>query len=62
MIARDAIAAIKKKQLQRQVEENQRALKDASQRGLNAQPFVLKHQELMKQILEIDSGALFKTS
>jgi len=62
MVARDAIVAMKKKMLQHQVEENQRGLKDASARGLEAQPFVLRHQELMKQIHDVDSGALFKSA
>jgi hypothetical protein len=62
MVARDAIVAMKKKILQSQVEENQRALKDASTRGHDAQPFVLRHQELMKQIHDVDTGALFKSS
>ena len=62
MIARDAIVAIKKKILQKLVEENQRALKDASSRGSDAQPFMLRHQELMKQILDVDSGALFRSA
>jgi DNA primase len=62
MIARDAIIDLKKKGLEHQVEENRRALKDASARGLDAQPFVLRHQELMKQLDDVKSGALFKSA
>ncbi|MCX6144151.1 MAG: toprim domain-containing protein, partial [Ignavibacteriales bacterium] len=62
MVARDAIVDLKKKVLENQVEENRRALKDASARGLDAQPFVLRHQELMKQLDDVKSGALFKSA
>lgn len=62
MVARDAIVAMKKKILQSQVEENQRALKDASVRGVDAQAFVLRHQELMKKIHDVETGALFKSA
>jgi DNA primase len=62
MVARDAIVDLKKKVLEHQVEENRRALKDASARGLNAEPFVLRHQELMKQLDDVKSGALFKSA
>ena len=62
MVARDAIVAMKKTTLQNQVEENQRALKDASARGLDAQPFMLRHQELMKQLRDVESGSLFKSA
>jgi DNA primase len=60
MIARDAIVAMKRVSLQKQVEENQRALKDAAHRGMNVQPYMLRHQELMKQLHDVDSGLLFK--
>jgi hypothetical protein len=60
MIARDAIVDLKKKVLEFQVEENRRALKDASARGLDVQGLVLRHQELMKQLDDVKSGALFK--
>jgi DNA primase len=62
VVARDAIVAMKKKILQNQVEENQRALKDASARGVDVQPLVHRHQELMKQIHDVDSGVLFKSA
>jgi DNA primase len=60
MVARDAIVDLKKRVLQNQVEENQRALKAASARGLDVQQLVRRHQELMKQIDDVKSGALFK--
>ena len=62
MIARDAIVVLKKKALESQVEENRRALKDASARGSDVQPLVLRHQELMKQLDDVKSGALFKSA
>ncbi len=61
-IARDAIAALKKRQLQKQIEENQRALKEASIQGADAQPLVQRHQDLMRQLIEVESGAMFKTT
>jgi DNA primase len=62
MVARDAIVDLKKRVLQNQVEENQRALKVASAGGLDVQALVRRHQELMKQIDDVKSGALFKSA
>ncbi|HTY35983.1 MAG TPA: DNA primase [Bacteroidota bacterium] len=58
-IARDAIVAMVKRKLQKQIEINQRALKDASTRGADAQPLVQRHQDLMRQLMDVDAGLLF---
>jgi hypothetical protein len=60
MVARDAIVAIKKRILQNQVEENQRALKDASAHGLDTHEYLLRQQELSRLKRDIESGVLFK--
>jgi DNA primase len=62
MVARDAIVAMKKRSLQSQLEENQLALKDASIRGMDAKPFVVRHQELLKQIHDVETGALSRST
>ncbi len=62
MVARDAIVDMKKRGLEFQIEENRRALKDVSERGIDVQPFVLRHQELSKQLDDLKSGALFKST
>ena len=61
-VARDAIVAMVKRKLQKQVEINQRALKDASARGADAQALMQRHQDLMRQLLDVDAGLLFKSS
>jgi hypothetical protein len=60
MVARDAIVAMKKRNLLKEIEENQHALKDASARGLDVQPLVIRHLDLTKQFHDVNSGLLFK--
>jgi DNA primase len=55
-IARDVLVALRKRTLQRQIEENQKALKEAGQRGEDPQTYVQRHLDLMKQMLAVDSG------
>jgi hypothetical protein len=59
-VARDAIVAMTKRKLHKQIELNQRALKEASERGADAQALMQRHQELMRQVHEVDSGVIFK--
>jgi DNA primase len=61
-IARDAIVGLKKRNLQKQIEENQRALKEVTAKGADSQLLLQRHQDLTKQLTEIDSGAMFKTT
>lgn len=58
-IARDAVVALKKQAVQREIEQNQRHLKDAVQRGQDSIPFVQRHQELLNQLKRIDSAEFF---
>jgi DNA primase len=59
-VARDAIVAMTKRKLHKQIEMNQRALKEASERGADAQALMQRHQELMRQVHDVDSGVIFK--
>ncbi|TSA20468.1 DNA primase [bacterium] len=59
-VARDAIVAMTKRKLHKQIELNQRALKEASERGADAQALMVRHQELMRQVHDVDSGVIFK--
>ncbi len=62
MVARDAIVAMRKGTFRRRSRKISAALKDASLRGRDAQPFVLRHQELMKMIHDVETGTLFKSA
>lgn len=61
-IARGAIVALKKQNLQKQVAENQRLLKETLQRGEDAMPIIRRHQELMRQLMEVESSQFFKSA
>jgi DNA primase len=61
-IARGAIVALKKQNLQKQVAENQRLLKEASQRGEDTKPIVQRHQDLMRQLMEVETSQFFKSA
>ncbi|MBI4428465.1 MAG: DNA primase [Ignavibacteriales bacterium] len=55
-IAADALALLRKRALQKAIEENQRMLKEAAQRGSDKMPFVVRHQELMRQMKESEKA------
>lgn len=59
-IARGSIASMKKSSLRRQIEANQRMLRETSQRGGDAIPFVQKHQELIRLLKEVESPEFLK--
>jgi DNA primase len=61
-IARDVLMALRKRTLQRQIEENQKALKDAGTRGEDSQVYVQRHLDLIKQLLAVDSGDFLEAS
>jgi DNA primase len=61
-IARDAIVALRKRNLQKQIEENQRALKEVSANGADSQLLLQRHQDLTKQLNDVDSGVMFKST
>jgi hypothetical protein len=52
--------ALKKQNLQKQVAENQRMLKEASLRGSDTRLLVERHQELMKQLSSVESSEFLK--
>jgi DNA primase len=54
-IARDAIITMQRKAIQREMEENQRALKEASNRHNDASPYLRKQQELLQMLKSLDS-------
>ena len=53
-IARAAVASVKRAALQKMVEQNQKQLKEAAQRGQETMPFVQKHQDLLRSIKELE--------
>jgi DNA primase len=61
-IARDSVVALKRQAVQREIEQNQRRLKDAVQRGQDSHPFVQRHQELLNLLKRLDSAEFFTTS
>lgn len=60
-IARDVLVALRKRTLQRQIEENQKALKEAGSRGEDPQAYVQRHLDLTKELLAVDSGEFLET-
>ena len=55
MIAKDAVITVRRKAIQKEMEENQHALKDASSRRADATPFLQRQQELLRLKKEIES-------
>ncbi len=53
-IAKDAITIIRRRALERMIEENQRLLKSASQCGENVLPILERHQQLLAEIRELE--------
>jgi hypothetical protein len=61
-VARDAIVAMKKRKLQTQIEVNMRAVKETAVHGGDSQLLLRLHQDLMQQLHDVESGAIFKTN
>jgi DNA primase len=55
MIARDAVVAVRRKAIQKEMEENQRALKESAMMHGDATPYLLRQQELLRLKKEIES-------
>jgi DNA primase len=55
MIAKDAVITVRRKAIQKEMEENQHALKEASVRRDDATPYLLRQQELLRLKKEIES-------
>ncbi len=60
-IARDSIVTIKRQATNREIEQNQRRLKEASLQGQDTGPLIRRHQELLNQLKEIESPEFLKT-
>jgi replicative DNA helicase len=54
MIARDAIVTIRRKAIQKEMEENQRALKEASAHQNDATPYLVKQHELLLMLKQLE--------
>jgi hypothetical protein len=55
MIAKDAVITVRRKAIQKEMEENQHALKEASSRREDATPYLQRQQELLRLKKEIES-------
>jgi DNA primase len=55
MIAKDAVITVRRKAIQKEMEENQHALKEASIRRDDATPYLQRQQELLRLKKEIES-------
>jgi len=55
VIARAAVAAIKRHSLRAAMELNQRQMQEASQRGAETLPFIQRHQELLRLMKEMEN-------
>ena len=53
-IARAAVIAVRRAAMQKQMEENQKQMREAAQRGQETMPFVQRHQELLRSIKELE--------
>jgi DNA primase len=55
IIAKDAVITVRRKAIQKEMEENQHALKEANLRSADATPYLQRQQELMQLKKEIES-------
>lgn len=53
-VARGAVMRLRKERVNRLIEQNQKRLREAIQRGEDAMPFIVQHQELLKQLKQIE--------
>ncbi len=56
-IARDAIVLMKRRVVRKELEENQKRLHEAGERGLEGKSLLVRHQELLRQLKELDAIA-----
>jgi DNA primase len=55
MIARDAVIALRRKAIQKEMEENQHALKKANMMKEDTKPFLLRQQELIAALKQLET-------
>lgn len=60
-IAKDAILIIKRRLVRKELEENQKQLKEANLNGSSSKPYLVRHQELLQQMKGLDIAAAQKT-
>ncbi len=56
-IAKDSILLVKRRTVRRELEENQKRLKQASQQGEDSRPYLQRHQELLREMKTLDAAA-----
>ena len=54
IIAEDALGILRRRSLERIIDENQRELKAASKRGENVMPFLERHQQLLGEMKQLE--------
>ncbi|MBI4546858.1 MAG: DNA primase [Ignavibacteriae bacterium] len=57
-VASDALVVLRRRTLEKMIEENQRLLRNASQSGENVIPFLERHQQLLEGMKELESKAI----
>ena len=58
IVARDAIVGLKKRQIEREMEDNQQQLKAASSRGENINQYLERHEQLREEKKKLESGKI----
>ncbi|MFH0990505.1 MAG: DNA primase [bacterium] len=61
-IARGVIVTLKKQAVQKEVESNQRRMREATKKGEDVMEYVQAHQELLNILRSIEDGKLFETT
>ncbi|HEY6952544.1 MAG TPA: DNA primase [Bacteroidota bacterium] len=60
-IAKDAILIVKRRMIRKELEENQKRIKDAHLNGGDSRPFLVRHQELLQQLKGLEISAAQKS-
>lgn len=59
-IANGALVAFKKRQIDRRIEENQNALRNAAQQGRDVVPYLEIHQQLLQELRDLETVGFLK--
>ena len=54
-IAKSALIALRRQSVQKQIEQNQRLLKEASLKGEDTLPFIQQHQEFLRMMKDLET-------
>jgi len=60
-MANSALCVLKKRALERRIEENQRKLKEAAERGLDIAPFTLLHDQLRQEMRAVENAQFIQS-